>query len=218
MGDLGLQAPPAGEGVGNADEKVRLFVSWYTVRPPGEQRGAAPRLRGCIGTFALQDVRAGLAHYARQAAFHDYRFAPITAQEIPQLECSVSFLSPFEQCKDHLDWDIGMHGIYIYLRDPRSPHRVVNGNANGTSDRRDTVGLLTATFLPDIAKTQGWSKEETVDKAIQKAGWSGAVTPSMRASLSVFRYCSHKATLSYDDFTALGGPIDAAENGTGARA
>ncbi len=51
-------------------------------------------LRGCIGTVRahrplIEDVREN----ARAAAFSDYRFPPVTAQELPRLRVEVSLLS-----------------------------------------------------------------------------------------------------------------------------
>jgi len=31
-----------------------------------------------------------------------------------------------------------------------------------------------ATYLPDVAKEQGWTKEETLVSLMRKAGWSGS--------------------------------------------
>ncbi len=55
------------------------------------------RLRGCIGTLEahralLDDVRAN----ALAAAFHDPRFAPLSARELNRTEVEVSLLSPME--------------------------------------------------------------------------------------------------------------------------
>jgi len=49
---------------------------------------------------------------------------------------------------------------------------------------------LTATYLPDVASAQGWSKLEAIDSAIRKAGYSGKITEEMRRGIRLRRYQS----------------------------
>jgi len=91
-------------------------------------------------------------------------------------------LTQFEECNDYLDWEVGKHGIYIHLTPPGG-HRT-----------------LTATYLPEVSKEQGWSKVEAIDSAIQKAGWNGKVTEEMREGLRVRRYQSEKASAHYSEW------------------
>jgi hypothetical protein len=87
-------------------------------------------------------------------AFDDTRFHPIPSSQLPSLSCSLTLLSTFEPCSDALDWDLGTHGIRISFI-----HR----------NRR-----YGATYLPDVAVEQGWSKEETLESLMRKAGWDGS--------------------------------------------
>jgi AmmeMemoRadiSam system protein A len=53
------------------------------------------RLRGCVGSLSasaplVQDV----ARNAFAAAFQDYRFSPLTGEELPQLGLHISLLTP----------------------------------------------------------------------------------------------------------------------------
>ena len=64
------------------------------------------KLRGCIGSLEawrplVDDVRAN----ARAAAFHDPRFPPLTAAELPRTRLEVSLLTPAEtmNCRDEAD-------------------------------------------------------------------------------------------------------------------
>ena len=51
-------------------------------------------LRGCIGSLAAsRPLATDVLHHAFNAAFKDPRFAPVTAQELPQLDISLSVLS-----------------------------------------------------------------------------------------------------------------------------
>ncbi|KAK3113273.1 hypothetical protein LTR53_009587 [Teratosphaeriaceae sp. CCFEE 6253] len=127
-----------------------LFVTWNTV-----SRGGHKSLRGCIGTFEAQELEYGLRSYALTSAFEDVRFPPIPASALPTLSAQITLLTNFSQpTKDPLDWAIGTHGIRISFS--------VHGRRYGS------------TYLPDVAKEQGWTKEETLVSLMRKAGWSGS--------------------------------------------
>jgi AMMECR1 domain-containing protein len=113
---------------------------------------------------------------------------------------SVSLLTNFEDVDDPFDWELGTHGIHIHFEDPAyavpvptdSPASMSSTDSNATSS--DSGGLknklstytgvakrkaltsrgartMSATYLPDVAPSQGWNKEETLDSAIRKAGF-----------------------------------------------
>ncbi|OAV86862.1 hypothetical protein PTTG_03556 [Puccinia triticina 1-1 BBBD Race 1] len=71
--------------------------------------------------------------------------------------------------------------------------------------------MMSATYLPDVAGEQGWTKVEAIDSAIRKAGWKGPITPALRSSLIIERYQSSKFTATYQDWkdwrAQLGFPI-----------
>lgn len=98
-----------------------------------------------------------------------------------------------------MDWALGTHGIRISF--------VYRGRRYG------------ATYLPDVAVEQGWTKEETVESLMRKAGWDGGVgsvarrllrgsgggsgTPPPWDQVSDFktvRYQGHKASASYAEW------------------
>lgn len=60
--------------------------------------------------------------------------------------------------------------------------------------------VLHATFLPDVAGEQGWSKVDAVNAAIRKAGYKGSVTEELRKSCKVSRYQSKKVKVDYDEW------------------
>ena len=70
------------------------------------------------------------------SAFKDSRFSPITADELSKLHVSVSILTQFEEAEDHMDWEVGTHGIRIEFHSDRGSRR-------------------TATYLPEVATEQG---------------------------------------------------------------
>lgn len=71
--------------------------------------------------------------------------------------------------------------------------------------------MMSATYLPDVAREQGWTKVEAIDSAIRKAGWNGPITPALRSSLIIERYQSSKFTATYQEWkewrARLGVPI-----------
>ena len=60
--------------------------------------------------------------------------------------------------------------------------------------------VLHATFLPDVATEQGWSRVDAVNAAIRKAGFKGAVTEELRRQCKVSRYQSKKVKVDHDEW------------------
>lgn len=65
---------------------------------------------------------------------------------------------------------------------------------------RSSRATMSATYLPDVAPAQGWSKVETLDSAMRKAGYSGKITDAIRKSVRVTRYRSSKASVTYQEW------------------
>ncbi|CEJ56016.1 hypothetical protein PMG11_02243 [Penicillium brasilianum] len=131
----------------SAEQRYPVFVTWNTI-----SRGHKS-LRGCIGTYEALDLAVGLKQYALTSAFDDTRFSPIPQSLLPSLSCSLTLLVSFEPCTNALDWTLGTHGIRISF--------IHRGRRYG------------ATYLPDVAVEQGWTKEEAVESLMRKAGWDG---------------------------------------------
>lgn len=127
-------------------DKYPMFVTWKKHTGDGKDW----RLRGCIGTFSARDLVEGLREYALTSAFQDSRFSPLTSTEIPFLSCDVSLLTDFEQAQSVDDWKVGVHGITIDF--------VANGRS------------YSATYLPEVAAEQGWSRETTIEELVLKSG------------------------------------------------
>ncbi|KAI1476401.1 hypothetical protein K445DRAFT_56428 [Daldinia sp. EC12] len=153
-----------------------LFVTWNTVSP----RSGNTSLRGCIGTFEAQELDEGLSSYAITSAINDMRFDPISKRELPSLEVAVTLLTDFEDCADPMDWEIGKHGLRISF-----------------SERGRRYG---ATYLPDVAAEQGWTKEETLVSLMRKAGWAGRKDKWQSVDLKVVRYQGKKKSLLYSEY------------------
>lgn len=113
------------------------------------------RLRGCIGySEPLYPLHETVARCAVAAATHDYRFAPVTLEELPGLNISISTLTPLVKLDNFDDLEPGRHGLMITGRGRR--------------------GLL----LPQVAAERGWDKETFLSETCRKAGlptdaWKG---------------------------------------------
>jgi AmmeMemoRadiSam system protein A len=127
-----------------------------TLEPPSphlaELRGAFTtiylrgQLRGCVGyVFAAVSVYQTVAETARAAAFEDTRFWPITREEAPELEVSLSILSPLEAIQPERV-EIGRHGLLV----SQHGHR----------------GLL----LPQVPVEHQWDRVTFLEQTCRKAG------------------------------------------------
>ncbi|OVA06032.1 AMMECR1 domain [Macleaya cordata] len=166
--------PPAFE-----DGQHPLFVTWKKAVNGGE-----PRLRGCIGTLEARALINGFKDYALTSALRDRRFPPIQPKELPYLECTVSVLTDYETAQHYLDWEIEKHGIIIEFTDP------------------DYNVRRSATYLPEIAAHEGWTKIETIDSLMRKAGYNGTITESLRKRIHLTRYQSTIYTMHYSEYVA----------------
>ncbi|KAF1351935.1 AMMECR1 domain-containing protein [Delphinella strobiligena] len=163
--------------VSTSGEKRPLFITWNTISPSGNKS-----LRGCIGTFEPQLLEDGLSSYAMTSAFDDHRFSPIPKELMPRLQCAVTLLINFSSpTKDPMDWTIGTHGIRISF--------TYHGRRLG------------ATYLPDVALEQGWTKEEAIVSLMRKAGWSGKKEEWRKVlGLELVRYEGKKVSLDYKEW------------------
>ena len=104
------------------------------------------QLRGCVGyVFAVSSIYRTVAETARAAAFEDARFWPVTREEAPELEVSLSLLSPLEPIQAE-EVEIGKHGLFI----SQHGHR----------------GLL----LPQVPVEHQWDRVTFLEQTCRKAG------------------------------------------------
>lgn len=125
---------------------------------------------------AIRRRKVGLC-YNFTSAVKDDRFSPIGREEVHSVECTVSLLTDFEDAKDTMDWVLGEHGIRILF----------------THDKQN----YDAAYLPEIAPSEGWSKEETILCLVKKSGFDGKVLPP---ETKVQRYRSIRCTMSHDEY------------------
>lgn len=114
-------------------------------------------------------------------AFDDTRFTPITLSELPSLSAAVTLLTDFVPALIPTDWELGIHGIRISF-----------------SHRGKRYG---ATYLPDVAVEQGWTKEQTIVSLMRKGGWVGRSAEWRKVQdLRIVRYQGKKASVDYREF------------------
>ncbi|MBN1165246.1 MAG: AmmeMemoRadiSam system protein A [Candidatus Krumholzibacteriota bacterium] len=136
----------------------RLEDSDLKIDPPPspvlkEKRGAfvtlkkKGNLRGCIGYIdAFKPLLETITDMASSAAFDDYRFPPVQAGELDDIEIEISVLSPIVRIEDIAEIEVGKHGIII--------------------TRGRNRGLL----LPQVATEQGWDRDTFLRHTCLKAG------------------------------------------------
>src|SRR5580698_5095647 len=103
-------------------------------------------LHGCVGfVLPTASLYRTVAETARAAAFEDTRFLPVTREEAPELEVSLSILSALEPIRAE-DIEIGRHGLVI--------------------SRQGRRGLL----LPQVPVEHGWNPVTFLEQTCRKAG------------------------------------------------
>ena len=111
------------------------------------------RLRGCIGRFMPEEpLYKVVQEMAVSAAFRDHRFYPVKKNELKDIHIEISVLTPLRRIHSKDEFILGEQGIYM-----------IKGQHSGT-------------FLPQVAGSTGWSKEEFLGHcARDKAGigWEG---------------------------------------------
>jgi uncharacterized protein len=103
-------------------------------------------LRGCVGyVFPVVSLYRTVAETARSAAFEDTRFSPVSLQEAPGLDVSLSILSPLRVITPE-EVEIGRHGLVV------------------SKGRRR--GLL----LPQVPVEHQWDRSTFIEQTCRKAG------------------------------------------------
>jgi AmmeMemoRadiSam system protein A len=124
------------------------------------------QLRGCIGRF-VSDVPLYqlVTEMAVAAATQDPRFAQqrLRPEELCDSHIEISVLSALELIADPLDFEIGLHGIYV------------------------RAGQRTGCFLPQVGLESGWSAEEMLAQCCARK--AGLAPDAWRTgSVEVFRF------------------------------
>jgi|ERR1700730_9436274 uncharacterized protein len=103
-------------------------------------------LRGCVGyVYPLTPLYRTVAESACGAAFNDARFRPVAREEAPELEVSLSVLSPPEPIQSEAV-QIGRHGLLVSL------------------------GAYRGLLLPQVPIEHGWDRITFLEQTCRKAG------------------------------------------------
>lgn len=115
-------------------------------------------LRGCVGTVTSEQPLADqVARMTAAAASNDFRFVPVQAEELKEIEIEISVLSPLEPIHSWEEIELGRHGICVE-----------GGNRTGV-------------FLPEVAEEMNWTAEEFVRACrMQKAGIPESAWPETK--------------------------------------
>ena len=125
----------------------------YTVPEINMKRGAfvtlrkKGELRGCIGFLeGLMPLSDEIFTLARDAAFRDYRFLPLSESELAEITIEISVLSVPEEISLAEDFLPGRDGIIL--------------SASGSR----------AAFLRQVADATGWGREAMLSALSRRAG------------------------------------------------
>ena len=103
-------------------------------------------LRGCVGyAMPIAPLFRAVFETARAAAFEDSRFLPVTEEEAPRLEVSLSVLSRLFPIQAE-EVEVGRHGLVISL------------------------GVRRGLLLPQEPVEYAWNRETFLEQTCRKAG------------------------------------------------
>jgi uncharacterized protein (TIGR00296 family) len=115
-------------------------------------RGPRRKLRGCVGTLTPRFANTAEETWqlARDAAFHDGRFAPVDARELNLLSFEVSVVFPLEEVASAVELDARRYGIVVATTDGR--RGVLLPDINGVETVEEQLAL--ARRKGDIGETE----------------------------------------------------------------
>lgn len=123
------------------DEELKQARGVFVTLKNGDQ------LRGCIGyPLPIKPLYQSVIDAAIAAATQDYRFPPVTLEELPQIKIEISVLTLPRPIKDPKKIEVGRHGLII------------------------TKGFNKGLLLPQVPVEWGWDRETFLRHACLKAG------------------------------------------------
>jgi len=107
------------------------------------------QLRGCIGYIqAVKPLYETIKDVAKSAAVNDYRFNPVSQDELDKLELEISVLTPLKKINNISEIVVGKHGLYM------------------------KQGFNSGLLLPQVATEYNWDKETFLKETCRKSGLS----------------------------------------------
>jgi AmmeMemoRadiSam system protein A len=121
------------------------------------------KLRGCIGYIITQKTLfETVCEAAKQAAFRDPRFLPLTSEELEQVRIEISVLSQPQKINEYNEIVIGKHGL------------ILNND------------VIHAVLLPQVAVTNNFTREQFLSALCEKGGLSPEYWRDHKLNLLVF--------------------------------
>ena len=104
------------------------------------------KLRGCLGTcFPKRSLYETVIEMTQGVALNDYRFSPVSRDELSDIRIELSVISAIELVVEPLSLEVGRHGLYVAYEDKK--------------------GVL----LPQVATEHGWDIEMFLSQVCLKA-------------------------------------------------
>jgi AmmeMemoRadiSam system protein A len=149
-----------------------VFVTLFRHLPEkgdGTAHGArdGKELRGCIGyIMPVKPLCQAVVDNAMSACSKDFRFEPVKADELADIEIEISVLTAPKKVASCNDIRVGVDGVLLYCQGKQS------------------------VFLPHVATEFGWDLDETLSQLASKAGLSRLAWKGPTARFEVFQAIS----------------------------
>ncbi|MFA7371297.1 MAG: AmmeMemoRadiSam system protein A [Sphaerochaetaceae bacterium] len=122
------------------------------------------QLRGCIGNIVGDSpLYQTVYRLAKESAFRDPRFSPLTADELEDITIEISVLTEPQVVQSYAEIVVGRDGVIL------------------------SQGRRRALFLPQVATEQGWSLPTMLTQLAQKAGLAGDAWKKEGVTFEVFQ-------------------------------
>ena len=120
-------------------------------------------LKGCIGYIRAQmPLDETIRQTAKEAAFHDPRFMPLSESEWKDTDIEISVLTPMKRITDIEEIEVGINGIYI------------------------EKGIESGLLLPQVATENGWDRKAFLEYTCMKAGLPRDAWKSPQTRIYIF--------------------------------
>jgi AmmeMemoRadiSam system protein B/AmmeMemoRadiSam system protein A len=146
-----------GFGPNSTEERLKENCgAFVTIKKHGE-------LRGCIGyIMAKKPLHETVKDVARSAAINDFRFSPVSEEELDKITLEISVLTPLRRVKTIDEITVGRHGLYMKR------------------------GLNSGLLLPQVATEYGWDKETFLEHTAMKAGLAAGAWKDKSTEIYLF--------------------------------
>jgi len=110
----------------------------------------------------VSPLYAAVAEMAQAAAFEDPRFAPLSEEELPEVDIEISVLSPTREISDLEEIKVGEHGLIVQQ------------------------GMRKGLLLPQVATEYNWDRTTFLRHTCLKAGLPADAYKDKDTTIKVF--------------------------------